>query len=1593
MTDEQQEGEWQWIDGSPVALTNWEIGEPNNQGDEDYGMIYFPSAKWNDGHASSYWGYLLEMPSDNLNVDTDGDGLVDSVETNTGVWVSLNNTGTDPNKADSDADGLTDGDEVNQHATNPLIADTDGDGYSDGNEVQSGSNPSDSGSVPNAYSGPLFTDITTEVPSLAKHSIVAVMDYDRDGKEDLLVGTDSGTRLLKQTGSFQFDDITAAAGLDGLQNVFVADFTNDGLEDILDIASDKTYAFIRANNGEGYYVKTDLNQVIEGDLSSYRDLMTGDIDNDGDIDLIYAVNPPFGGGAVAYLPNITKRGAQNVQFGQKSYLVRTSWQFAKFDLTDANNDGLTDLVILQTNGSWPYDTHPDHPAVLYLGTGRDQNDYLNPEGSNAYVGFVEKADCGINAANEMSRFTSWDIDNDGDLDLINGSSDWRWVSNPHIYINDGAGNYAQQGSPVYHSGDYYHHGITIFDADADNDLDAVWTGLHNFSNIYPRMWKNKGGLSFNDVTVEWGIITSQIAGSGNLGSNGYAADLDDDGDQDFVVQASNGWGSETYYAVYRNNADQKRSKCLKIELEGTSSHAKGFGARVEVRANGKTLSQWVSNHVGSVPTSRLHFGLGESHDVEFINVYWPSGLKSSLSNPNIVGSTLKITEPASEPAPRFQIIEGSYTWHEAKADAEARGGRLAVLDTQKKIDEAIAFLHSQGTWPVMWTGLDGVINYEEYIDYNEPVFSNEYERYEWLVMLEMQKMQLIDASLCKKVIWEGRYPDSISFGQIDMDFLGYPLRRPGEIWIMIVESPIVYSYLLELPKKVLSLASSTHGAITGSGEYNTGATATLTATPNAGYIFAGWTGDATGTTNPLSLTMDADKVVGANFEPDQSDSDGDGLTNYEELAIYYTNPSLPDTDGDGHSDAGEVQRGSDPCNPASIPAKLNNWIESFTLIPNNIYSDAPFLINFPTASSGLPVVVSIKSGPATISGTTVTLTGVGTVVLAANQAGNANYLAAAEVTTSFTVSKATQTIGAFATISPKAFGSAPFAVKAPASTSGLPVTLSVKSGPATISGNTMTMTGVGTVVLAANQAGNANYTAATEVKTSFTVTKAAQTIAGFAIIGNKAYADLPFTVTAPVASSGLPVNLKVKSGPATISGNTVALTGVGTVILAANQAGNVNYLSAQEVTTSFAVSKATQTISAFSTITPKTFGAAPFAVTAPTSNRSLPVTLSVKSGPATISGNTVTLTGAGTVILAANQAGNANYLSAPEVTTSFTVSKATQTIGAFATIAPKVFGAAPFAVTAPTSNRSLPVTLSVKSGPATISGNTVTLTGAGTVVLAANQVGNANYLSAPEVTTSFTVSKATQRIGAFATITSKTFGASPFTVTVRTTNRSLPVTLSVKSGPATISGNTVTLTGAGTVVLAANQVGNANYLSAPEVTTSFTVSKATQRIGAFATITSKTFGASPFTVTVPTSNRSLPVTLSVKSGPATISGNTATITGVGTVILAANQSGDANYLSVTEVTTSFTVSKATQTIGAFTAISPKKLGSAPFAVTSPLASSKLPVVLKVKSGPANISGNTVTVTGVGTVVLAANQAGNDNYMSAREVTTSFKVTK
>ena len=84
-------------------------------------------------------------PNDN---DSDDDGLLDGVESNTGIFVGTGDTGTDPLNADSDGEGLSDGDEVNTHETDPLDADSDGDGIGDGTEVAQGTDPLDGGDVP-----------------------------------------------------------------------------------------------------------------------------------------------------------------------------------------------------------------------------------------------------------------------------------------------------------------------------------------------------------------------------------------------------------------------------------------------------------------------------------------------------------------------------------------------------------------------------------------------------------------------------------------------------------------------------------------------------------------------------------------------------------------------------------------------------------------------------------------------------------------------------------------------------------------------------------------------------------------------------------------------------------------------------------------------------------------------------------------------------------------------------------------------------------------------------------------------------------------------------------------------------------------------------------------------------------------------------------------------------------------------------------------------------------------------------------------------------------------------------------------------------
>lgn len=118
------------------------------------------------------------------------------------------------------------------------------------------------------------------------------------------------------------------------------------------------------------------------------------------------------------------------------------------------------------------------------------------------------------------------------------------------------------------------------------------------------------------------------------------------------------------------------------------------------------------------------------------------------------------------------------------------------------------------------------------------------------------------------------------------------------------------------------------GTTTGGGTFVEGSLRTFTATaaPNSGYVFLEWQlinevdGVPSGTittngSNPVSAVIKPPtfvpqpgrNIMVAKFSPDEGDADGDGLSNYQERAVYFTDPSNPDSDSDGLGDGSEVK--------------------------------------------------------------------------------------------------------------------------------------------------------------------------------------------------------------------------------------------------------------------------------------------------------------------------------------------------------------------------------------------------------------------------------------------------------------------------------------------------------------------------------------------------------------------------------------------------------------------------------------------------------------------------------------------------------------
>jgi hypothetical protein len=231
------------------------------------------------------------------------------------------------------------------------------------------------------------------------------------------------------------------------------------------------------------------------------------------------------------------------------------------------------------------------------------------------------------------------------------------------------------------------------------------------------------------------------------------------------------------------------------------------------------------------------------------------------------------------------------------------------------------------------------------------------------------------------------------------------------------------------------------------------------------------------------------------------------------------------------------------------------------------------------ASHSVTVTLSAGTGPLLGTTTLDIGTGAGNGIvsysdLRIDSAGSNKQLTASAsgltnaVSSTFTVAKANQSIS-FGALAGKTYGDAPFVVSATAS-SGLPVSFSIVSGPATISAGTVTLTGNGTVTVRASQSGDADWNAAASVDRSFTVAK--KTVTGSITANSKTYDGTTAATIATRTLSGVigSDDVTLTGGTATFAnknvgnGKTVTATGLS---LTGAIAGNYQLASTSATTT------------------------------------------------------------------------------------------------------------------------------------------------------------------------------------------------------------------------------------------------------------------------------------------------------------------------------------------------------------------------------------------------------------------------------------------
>lgn len=459
---------------------------------------------------------------------------------------------------------------------------------------------------------------------------VAVFDYDGDGRLDLFFPNGGelpsgrktqpahGNKLLRNKGNLQFADVTASAGLEGLNYAFgaaAADFNQDGLPDLVVTCLHRVTLY--RNNGDGSFADATSSSGLDNRSRWSVAAAWFDMENDGDLDL-FLVN------YVEWKPDAERECLVN---GKPDFCHPRFYAPTANALFRNNGDGsFTDVSqvsgIAQHRGKGmsvaTADFDGDGRTDLFVTNDRSFAFYFRNLGAGK---FEEAAfELGIAAPEDGKPVSGMgvdaqDFDNDGRPDIVYTAL--RDETFP-LYRNTGKQFQEVTANSKMSVLSRTMSGWGVAFADLDNDgwkdlaaarSDALSpTGGRGQAAMEPPSWfRNLGNGTF-----------AAGAGWGNLPPAMYrglvAADLDNDGCLDLVLTALNIPAS-----ILRNPCDNSHA-WLKVE-------ATQPGTRVRVGAQWRHVTSstgYASSYLGP-----LHFGLADKRQIE-VEAFFPDGTKRKL---------------------------------------------------------------------------------------------------------------------------------------------------------------------------------------------------------------------------------------------------------------------------------------------------------------------------------------------------------------------------------------------------------------------------------------------------------------------------------------------------------------------------------------------------------------------------------------------------------------------------------------------------------------------------------------------------------------------------------------------------------------------------------------------------------------------------------------------------------------------------------------------------------------------------------------------------------------------------------------------------